>query len=141
MSTQQRRRSQFASIVIPVTVDRRIIIVRDPKGRPPLWKFPGGHQEAGETPEECGARELKEETGAITVVNNLEQVTSQKKGDHTRRFFLARDVNAENLKVIGDGNLEVRVVFPLQILEMSDFVFDHLTASRNILEEIRYGAL
>lgn len=141
MSTHHKRRSQFASVVVPITMDRRIIVVRDPKGRPPLWKFPGGHQEFGETPEECGVRELKEETGATTEVSNLKHIISQEKGAHTRRFFLAEGVCTENLKAIGDGNLEVKIALPHEILEMSDFVFDHLAAARNILDEIRFGIL
>ena len=42
----------------------RVLLIR--RARPPLlgaWSFPGGRQELGETVEEAGRRELREETG------------------------------------------------------------------------------
>lgn len=43
--------------------DGKLLIARRPAGDPLAnkWEFPGGKMEAGETPEACLARELKEE--------------------------------------------------------------------------------
>ncbi len=36
-----------------------------------LWCMPGGHQDLGETPAECAARECREETGLEVVITGL----------------------------------------------------------------------
>ena len=61
-------------VAIAVIVrDGRILICQRPANTTlgGLWEFPGGKIEAGETPEECLARELKEELNIEVLVGEF----------------------------------------------------------------------
>jgi 8-oxo-dGTP diphosphatase len=51
-----------------IDADGRVLLAQRPEGKAMagLWEFPGGKVEAGELPEQCLIRELKEEL-AITI--------------------------------------------------------------------------
>lgn len=53
----------LVAAVALIDAENRVLIAKRPEGKSMagLWEFPGGKVEAGETPEEALARELKEE--------------------------------------------------------------------------------
>ncbi len=65
-------RNPLPAVVLMVHDDKRILLVR--RGVPPkkgMLSLPGGFLETGETPVECGIRELMEETGLQALETRL----------------------------------------------------------------------
>lgn len=55
----------LVAAVAMVDIDGRVLVAQRPAGKAMagLWEFPGGKVDAGETPEACVVRELREELG------------------------------------------------------------------------------
>jgi 8-oxo-dGTP diphosphatase len=60
-----------------VDADGRVLLAQRPPGKAMagLWEFPGGKLNAGETPEGCLIRELREELGVDTEASCLAPLT------------------------------------------------------------------
>jgi len=60
-----------------VDADGRVLVAQRPEGKAMagLWEFPGGKLHAGETPERCLIRELREELGIDTEASCLAPLT------------------------------------------------------------------
>jgi 8-oxo-dGTP diphosphatase len=54
----------------------RLLLTREPGGRPGRWLLPGGGVEHGEHPEQAVVREVREETGLDARVGSLREVVS-----------------------------------------------------------------
>lgn len=67
----------LVSAVALVDADGRVLLAQRPEGKSMagLWEFPGGKVEAGETPENCLIRELREELGIETWGSCLAPLT------------------------------------------------------------------
>lgn len=106
--------SPIPGVSVLVVREGRALVVR--RGRAPLrnwWALPGGRLEAGESPVEAAAREIREETGLeVTNLIPIERFTFT--ADNGRQYALTvfSGEAGDGPAVAGDDAAELRWVLP-----------------------------
>jgi ADP-ribose pyrophosphatase YjhB (NUDIX family) len=110
----------------------RALLIRD-RDSPNAWDIPGGGHEPGETMEETGRREVREETGVectITGVNYLRRNTITSASDPDERYYMLTavfDATFDSGSIsVGEEVLEAEwfLELPENLLK---FVEDHIS--------------
>jgi ADP-ribose pyrophosphatase YjhB (NUDIX family) len=89
-------------ISVVVVDGSKILLVRHRKGNRQYWVLPGGRLEYGETFQECGVRELKEETGLDVEIENflfLSEAIAPDRSRHIVNIYLRARVTGGTMKL------------------------------------------
>ncbi len=84
------------SVLVAIFDERREKILLTKRRDIPVWVFPGGRVESGETPEQAAARESLEETGfEVEIVRKIGTYTPRNRLSKHTLFFEARIKSGE----------------------------------------------
>jgi ADP-ribose pyrophosphatase YjhB (NUDIX family) len=89
-------------VSVVVVSDHKILLVRHRKGNRQYWVLPGGRLEYGETFQECGVRELKEETGLDVAIEGfifLSEAIAPDRSRHIVNIYLKARVVGGMMKL------------------------------------------
>ncbi|PWT99711.1 MAG: NUDIX hydrolase [Candidatus Melainabacteria bacterium] len=89
-------------VSVVVVQDSKILLVKHRKGTRQYWVLPGGRLEYGETFQECGIRELKEETGLEVEVQDflfLSEAIAPDRSRHIVNIYLKGKVTGGTMKL------------------------------------------
>lgn len=95
----------------------RILICQRPEGKSLAgkWEFPGGKLEAGETPEECLVRELREELGFEARVEGIVDARAEyEAGDFLILYYNVAVVSGEPSPL---EHAQIKYVPPCELAE------------------------
>lgn len=112
-----------AVVIIPSLADGRLVLIRQLRvatgGK--IWEFPAGTLEKGESPSQCAARELQEETGwrPGRLKRLIEFYPTPGISTEIMYLFLADRLRESNEhKPDSDEELQVAYFTPLQVKQM-----------------------
>jgi len=100
------------------------------------WKYPSGHKELGECPEETACRELFEETGIAVLRANLKMVVCEYRRTHWFYLFTTRIYDARGYKTIGNDGEKNSIFTPSEILAHRNINYSHLRLTSKLLKEL-----
>lgn len=112
--------------------DGRILICQRGEGRhnAHLWEFPGGKLEAGESPEACLVRELREELSLPVTVRGLRRT---REAEGIRFYFIDAETTA---LPIPTEHEDLRFVTPRELLR-----FDFCPADAPVARQLAFGGI
>src|SRR5262249_37002982 len=108
--------------VIVISTDQKILLVKHRKGNKQYWVLPGGRLEYGETFQECGAREVKEETGLEVAVDKMVFVSEAIAPDRSRHIinvYLTASITGGTMRLGNEPVLAGVDFLPVAELETS----------------------
>jgi ADP-ribose pyrophosphatase len=108
--------------ILPVLEDGRLVLIRQFRYvvGSSLLEIPAGTVEKGESPEECAARELQEETGyragKLTLLSAFYLAPGY--SNEFMWLFKATELEAGEMRPMPDESIEVRRLSPEEALQM-----------------------
>ena len=102
-----------------VAKDDKVLLMKrkGPHGKG-TWSTPGGHLDFGETPEECGAREAKEEVGIEVVDIHFRAITNDVFAETGRHYI--------TIWLEGESDDEPTIAAEREVEEIGWFAWDSL---------------
>lgn len=101
------------------TLEKALFVLEKSKPMPHYWKMPGGACVRGESPQQCAARELYEETGVMIPPEELALFKEYQKPDgHIVYAFVAQVVEIPEHLSVGEGGEIVEEFSIPEILRM-----------------------
>ncbi|VVB76935.1 RNA pyrophosphohydrolase [uncultured archaeon] len=105
----ERVRHDGAAVIVPITASGEVIMLRQYRPAVDAWLYelPAGTIEKGEKPVDCGARELKEETGfsANEVKEIFSSYSSPGWSTEKHYFILARGLTKGKQRLDADEKI------------------------------------
>lgn len=119
--------------------DGRILICKRPAGKrlAGYWEFPGGKMERGETPEECLARELREELGFEARIGNIFDARVEREFGEFIILYYEAEIGAGEPRAL--EHAEIRFVEPRELTDYRFASSDGPVAERLARAERHFG--
>lgn len=96
-------------VSVVITSERGVVLCERQPDDPPPYALPGGEWEDGETREECGVREVAEETGLTVRITGLIGERVHPKTQRRMHYLAAEPVDSELDVKNGDEDEHVSV--------------------------------
>lgn len=133
MSDQQKERPSVGVATV-VLKDGKILIGRDTRKGEEVYGVPGGHWESGETLKECGAREVKEESGVacenVTLISVYDFYREDKQKSYVSIGMKADYVSGNLTNQMEEGRMEWAWYTPEEALKLNLFAPDRVLIKR-----------
>ena len=134
-----------AVIILPLLDDDKVVLIRNFRVAvgEELWELPAGTLAAGEAPEACALRELKEETGYQASSIELLGTFFNAPGWSTYRLFafVARGLTAGQQELERDESIQVHIIPLAEVCSMiaCGEIMDGKTISAFAIHAARHG--
>ena len=100
------------------------------------WKYPSGHKEFGERPEETACRELFEETGIKVLPVDLKLAVREYRKTHWFYLFTTLTYDERGYKIFGNDGERNSIFTPKEILTNGNINRSHFRLTEKLLRKL-----